>query len=88
MKPKDVVSPKGRWTTIEVLVDGTDTGKGHSLVLGKWDDEPALGMRWDGDGKGVGNPQSRGLGVWFIVPRGILGAGRRHSRGPQAESPC
>jgi hypothetical protein len=34
-----------------------------------WDDRPAVGVRWNGEvGKGFGNPQSRGLPTWFILP--------------------
>ena len=40
-----------------------------SLAIGRWDNKPVLAMRWNG-GKDspIGNPQSRGLPTWFIVP--------------------
>ncbi len=30
-----------------------------------------MGVRWNGDNSnsGIGNPQSRGLATWFIVPK-------------------
>jgi hypothetical protein len=65
--PEDVHSPKQRWSLIKVLHDG---GPGnYSVALGKWDNEPVLGMRWNGTEESpIGNPQSRGLPTWFIVP--------------------
>ena len=40
-----------------------------SLAIGRWDGRPALAMRWNGtDDEPLGNPQSRGLPTWFIVP--------------------
>lgn len=63
-----VVSPKKHWSLIAVLED-----KGPSeaaLALGRWDNNPCLAMRWNGDniGNPIGNPQSRGLPTWFVVP--------------------
>lgn len=65
--PEDVISPRQRWSLIKVLHDG---GAGnYSIALGRWDNEPVLGMRWNGiEESPIGNPQSRGLPTWFIVP--------------------
>ncbi len=42
---------------------------GTSLAIGRWDDEPCLAIRWNGkEGSPVGNPQSRGLPTWFVLP--------------------
>lgn len=39
------------------------------MAIGRWDGEPVLAMRWNGtDDNAIGNPQSRGLPTWFIVP--------------------
>ncbi len=72
IKPNDVHSPRQNWTLIAVLDDGKeDRG---ALAVGRWDhkngkNEPVLAMRWNGiEGSPVGNPQSRGLPVWFVVP--------------------
>jgi hypothetical protein len=68
-----VISPKQHWSLIAVLKD--DEGEGGSvLAIGRWDNEPVLAMRWNGSGDTlsptpIGNPQSRGLPTWFIVPR-------------------
>lgn len=60
-------SPKRFWSLIHVLFDGGE-GK-SSLAIGRWDKEPVLAMRWNGDKESpLGNPQSRGLPTWFIVP--------------------
>lgn len=68
--PDDVTSPRLYWSLIAVLDPG-DAG-GASVALGKWDDEPVLAMRWNGNniGNPIGNPQSRGLPTWFILPEG------------------
>lgn len=76
VKPGDVHAPKRRWQLFQVLFDGGD--KTHpkavknstvSLAIGRWDDRPALAMRWNGTQHDpLGNPQSRGLPTWFIVP--------------------
>lgn len=68
--PRKVESPKGRWKLIDVLYDGGD-GK-DALAIGEWDHQRVLAIRWNGnsaDISGVGNPQSRGLPTWFILPR-------------------
>lgn len=42
---------------------------GAAVAKGMWNDNPVLAMRWNGDeGNPIGNPQSRGLPTWFIVP--------------------
>lgn len=73
IKPTDVHSPKRRWSLITVLFDGgeeNDTNNSpNSLAIGRWDNKPVLAMRWNGSGENpIGNPQSRGLPTWFIVP--------------------
>lgn len=68
-KPEEVTSPRRNWSLTRVLEDnGPDN---VSLALGKWDEVPVLAMRWNGsDENPIGNPQSRGLPTWFILPRG------------------
>ena len=68
--PTDVTSPRLSWSLIAVLDPG---GPGDvALALGRWDGEAVLAMRWNGDNVGnpIGNPQSRGLPTWFILPEG------------------
>lgn len=65
--PSDVISPKNRWTMISVLYTGT--AGDYALALGRWSNQPVLGIRWNGnDESRIGNPQSRGLPTWFVVP--------------------
>jgi hypothetical protein len=65
--PKDVTSPQRYWSLIDVLDEGEEND--GALALGKWDGEPVLAMRWNGsDSNPIGNPQSRGLATWFILP--------------------
>jgi hypothetical protein len=67
-----VTSPRQRWTLIRVLEFGDkedSNGERVAISIGKWDDEPVLGMRWNGTKKSpIGSPQSRGLPTWFIIP--------------------
>ena len=67
--PNHVNSPKAHWTLIAVLEDRGEWDT--SLAVGRWDDDPCLAIRWNG-GKDnpVGNPQSRGLPTWFVLPKG------------------
>lgn len=67
VKPSEVHAPKRHWSLIHVLFDG---GKGESsLAIGRWDNKPVLAMRWNGrDENPLGNPQSRGLPTWFVIP--------------------
>jgi hypothetical protein len=78
--PNAVTSPRRHFTLITVLEDGrtgdNPTGEGNvSVALGRWRsadgaEEPILGVRWNGDDANpIGNPQSRGLPTWFVVPR-------------------
>lgn len=65
--PDKVSSPKRFWKLLTVLDVGSEnTG---SVALGRWEDKPVLAMRWNGSGVNpLGNPQSRGLATWFIIP--------------------
>lgn len=67
IEPKDVHAPKRHWSLIHVILDG---GPGRSaLAIGRWENRPVLAMRWNGtDENPLGNPQSRGLPTWFVVP--------------------
>ncbi|HEY2328915.1 MAG TPA: hypothetical protein VGI63_03785 [Verrucomicrobiae bacterium] len=76
--PDKVTSPRKNWNLIRVLEDGhaPDSFENRvAIAIGTWkedDEEPVhvLGMRWNGDKDWpIGTPQSRGLPVWFIIPR-------------------
>ncbi len=75
IEPDMVLSPKARVNNIRVLFDGGENE--WSAVELEWDGEPAIGLRWNGGTNSQspnGNPQSRGVPTWFIVPDEIAGA--------------
>ena len=78
--PRDVVSPKNHVSNVDVLYAGAGEG-GWSVAHLRWDGEPALGIRWNGDSASpLGNPQSRGIPTWFIVPDELRDAVERAVR--------
>lgn len=73
MKPETVSAPKQHWNLIAVLDDNVSDGRPNSsscaLAVGRWDGQAVLAIRWNGKtDEDLGNPQSRGLPTWFIVP--------------------
>ena len=71
IRPGEVESPKSRWRLHLVLYDGGEdnwsAAEGQWEHDGRWD--TVLAIRWNGkDGDRLGNPQSRGRPIWFIVP--------------------
>lgn len=67
--PNQATSPRLNWGIIKVLDPSIE--RGMAVALGRWDGEPVIGLRWNGnDVSPVGHPQSRGLATWFIVERG------------------
>ncbi len=80
IEPKDVKSPRRHFTLVAILDDGktldNPTGEDSvSMSIGRWkspdgSEEPVLGIRWNGNNANpIGNPQSRGLPTWFVVPQ-------------------
>lgn len=71
-KAEQVRSPKESWTLIQVLVDqgeSTDSDVRWSLAIGEWEGERRLAARWNGSSeRPAGNPQSRGIATWFVLP--------------------
>jgi len=65
--PSEVTSPRQKWALIAVLDEG---GAGQTaLAVGLWEKKPVLAIRWNGSAENpIGNPQSRGLPTWFVVP--------------------
>ena len=64
--PSSVTSPRLHWSLITVLEADRD---GVALAIGRWDNDPCLAMRWNGSAHNpIGNPQSRGLPTWYIIP--------------------
>jgi hypothetical protein len=74
--PDRVISPKAHWLLRQILYDGGSpgAGTGWSAAVGQWKDDDhgwteVLAVRWNGTRESpLGNPQSRGLPTWFVVP--------------------
>lgn len=73
--PSLVISPKASISkdSVTVVYDGGEVSPGDpwtgwSVAEMEWDGNPAVGMRWNGGGTSIGNPQSRGVPTWFILP--------------------
>lgn len=78
-QPEDVTSPAKHWSLFKVIYrgDAEEVGspRDYSIAIGNWDDEPSLAIRWNACAwRPVGNPQSRGLPTWFIVPPALVDA--------------
>ena len=41
----------------------------YSVVAGKYEDEPAIGERWNGEGSNAGFPSQGGHPTFHVVPR-------------------
>ena len=63
-KPEDVSGDT--WEYEATLYDGGEHD--WSAATGKRGGEDAFAIRWNGNGKNQGFPQSRGYPVWFFVP--------------------
>lgn len=71
--PIEVTSPKVSISNLKPIIDRGEWK--YSVALLDWDRQPSVGIRWNGgteNGKiHPGNPQSRGLPTWFILPEGL-----------------
>lgn len=64
--PQMVLSPKAGVSNLQVIYDG---GEGQwSAARMNWYSSEVLALRWNGEDGSVGNPQSRGVPTWFVVP--------------------
>lgn len=70
-EPEEVTTPKLHWSLIKVLYKGPPDD--YSLAIGKWDQKPVLAVRWNAcEWRPLGNPQSRGLPTWFVLPERLV----------------
>lgn len=68
--PADVISPRKSITNVRVLIDEGE--ENFSLAELQWDGEERMGLRWNGSTDSpIGNPQSRGIPTWFVLPEAI-----------------
>ena len=78
-KPDEVRSPREHLILICVLLDqgeGTAAAGGgrYSIAIVEWDGVRRLAIRWNGTKqRPAGNPQSRGIATWFVLPPGFEG---------------
>ena len=84
--PRLVISPKASVRNLHVLYDGGefvegDPKSGYAIAEFKWEGSPAVGVRWNGDERGVGNPQSRGVATWFVLPPPLAEVARKSLEG-------
>jgi len=68
VSPHDVKSPKAHWTLIDVLFANDD----WALAIGEWDQKRRLACRWNGKDDSIGNPMSRGVPTWFVLPNEFI----------------
>lgn len=54
----------GKWSSICVLFDNG----WYSVISGEYEDEYALGERWNGDDDRPGFPSQGGHPIWHVVP--------------------
>jgi hypothetical protein len=71
INPETVRSPKKSVRDVEVVFNSKPEQYSWSVATLRWNDEPSVGIRWNGNKKekgSKGNPQSSGHSTWFIVP--------------------
>lgn len=65
--PAEVISPRKAITSVRVLIDEGEGG--FAVAALQWDGEERIGLRWNGSvDNPIGNPQSRGIPTWFVLP--------------------
>lgn len=67
--PATVLSPRDKVKSVDVVYDSGPVEGSWSVARITWGDEPAVGIRWNGDSENrKGTPQARGNPAWFVVP--------------------
>jgi hypothetical protein len=76
VQPEDITAPRAHWSLIKVLFKGDP--EGFSIALGYWTTDEGekyvvLAVRWNAcEWRPVGNPHSRGLPTWFVLPEPLV----------------
>lgn len=78
--PRLINSPREHVEVVKVLFDGKDDPN-YSIAIIKWDGVETIGIRWNisssewddpkkqsGNYECIGNPSSRGMSTWFVLP--------------------
>lgn len=90
--PNQVQSPKASVgkNSVKVIHNGgewnkDDSWSGWSVAELEWEGSPSVGCRWNGNGNNVGNPQSRGVPTWFILPDPVASEVLKHMQERKAK---
>lgn len=85
--PRSVQGPKKYVSNVKVVYDGGEWA--GSVAELEWDGKPGVAIRWNGcyEGQPLGNPQSHGNPVWFLVPEEFAGAVLARARELAPETP-
>lgn len=78
--PRLINSPRQHLQVVKIIFDG-GVEPGYSIAIVKWDGVPSIAIRWNVTDNEfydaekvkeniecVGNPQSRGVPTWFLLP--------------------
>ncbi|MBW9323949.1 hypothetical protein FG877_10385 [Enterococcus casseliflavus] len=71
VSPNKVFSPKEKLELLNLLEDGTQTGKGYSIAKVNWKGKEMFAIRYDGDNekdKGFPTTTNGYHPSWFILP--------------------
>ena len=74
VSPKEVVSPKEKLALLQIVEDGSKTGKGYSIAKLRWKNIETYGIRYDGDNEEDKGFPTTGRGyqaAWFILPEAV-----------------
>ena len=66
--PKFINSPKGVVEVVEVIYDGNKLCIRWNIAYSEWDDY----RKQNGQDECIGNPQSRGIPTWFVLPDDMM----------------
>ena len=69
IQPHEVVSPKRSISNLVPVCDKGEGEHGFSVVVLDWEQQTRVAVRWNDRKPSPGNPQSRGLPTWFVMPR-------------------
>ncbi len=62
--PSAIDVTPGKWSNIRILFDNG----WYSVIAGEYEDEYALGERWNGDDGRPGFPNQGGHPIWHVIP--------------------
>jgi hypothetical protein len=72
MRPHDVTSPQNKLSNLEVIHDNGDWAVATFDWAHTSGPRRRVGIRWNGDGDDIGNPQSSGHATWFLLSENMI----------------